>query len=71
MMGLWGLAVFFLFSFYNPHNLVLDKYFWWWVVHLWVEGVGTDPRLAAGLRADQGDRCRPRSDREVAVRHHP
>ena len=37
--GLIGLAVFFLFSFYNPHNLVLDKYFWWWVVHLWVEGV--------------------------------
>ncbi len=37
--GLIGLAVFFLFSFYNPSNLVLDKYFWWWVVHLWVEGV--------------------------------
>jgi nitric oxide reductase subunit B len=37
--GLVGLAVFFLFSFYNPENLVLDKYFWWWVVHLWVEGV--------------------------------
>ena len=39
MLGLWGLAIFFLFSFYNPHNPVLDKYFWWWVVHLWVEGV--------------------------------
>ncbi|MGV8892105.1 MAG: cbb3-type cytochrome c oxidase subunit I [Burkholderiaceae bacterium] len=37
--GLWGLALFFLFSFYNPSNLVLDKYFWWWVVHMWVEGV--------------------------------
>ncbi len=37
--GLIGLAVFFLFSFYNPGNLALDKYFWWWVVHLWVEGV--------------------------------
>jgi len=37
--GLVGLAVFFLFSFYNPTNLVLDKYFWWFVVHLWVEGV--------------------------------
>ncbi len=37
--GLIGLAVFFLFSFYNPGNLVLDKFFWWWVVHLWVEGV--------------------------------
>jgi len=39
LTGLVGLAVFFLFSFYNPVNLVLDKYFWWWVVHMWVEGV--------------------------------
>lgn len=39
MTGLLGLAVMFLFSFYNPANLVLDKMFWWWVVHLWVEGV--------------------------------
>ncbi|AUN96415.1 cbb3-type cytochrome c oxidase subunit I [Pseudazoarcus pumilus] len=39
LIGLWGLAIFFLFAFYNPSNLVLDKYFWWWVVHLWVEGV--------------------------------
>jgi nitric oxide reductase subunit B len=39
LIGLWGLAVFFLFSFYNPTNVVVDKFFWWWVVHLWVEGV--------------------------------
>ncbi|HIQ15532.1 MAG TPA: nitric-oxide reductase large subunit [Leucothrix sp.] len=39
LTGLVGLAVFFLFAFYNPTNLFLDKYFWWWVVHLWVEGV--------------------------------
>lgn len=39
LTGLVGLAVFFLFAFYNPDNLVLDKYFWWFVVHLWVEGV--------------------------------
>lgn len=39
LLGLWGLALFFLFAFYNPNNLVLDKYYWWWVVHLWVEGV--------------------------------
>lgn len=39
LTGLTGLAVLFLFSFYNPTNLVLDKMFWWWVVHLWVEGV--------------------------------
>jgi len=36
--GLLGLALMFLFSFYNPSNLALDKYFWWYVVHLWVEG---------------------------------
>jgi len=39
LIGLWGIAVFFLFSFYNPGNLALDKMYWWWVVHLWVEGV--------------------------------
>jgi nitric oxide reductase subunit B len=39
LTGLTGLALLFLFSFYNPTNLVLDKIFWWWVVHLWVEGV--------------------------------
>ena len=39
LMGLVGLAVFFLFAFYNPINLVKDKFYWWWTVHLWVEGV--------------------------------
>jgi nitric oxide reductase subunit B len=39
LIGLWGLAIMFLFSFYNPHNVVRDKFYWWWVVHLWVEGV--------------------------------
>lgn len=39
LIGLGGLAFFFLFAFYNPTNLVLDKFYWWWVVHLWVEGV--------------------------------
>ncbi|CAG0967691.1 nitric oxide reductase subunit B [Methylophilaceae bacterium] len=39
VLGLLGLAVFFLFAFYNPANLVKDKFYWWWVVHLWVEGV--------------------------------
>jgi hypothetical protein len=38
LMGLWGLALMFLFSFVNPHNLVRDKMYWWFVVHLWVEG---------------------------------
>jgi len=35
--GLLGLAVFFLFAFYVPDNLVEDKFFWWFTVHLWVE----------------------------------
>ncbi|QYZ65726.1 MAG: nitric oxide reductase [Gammaproteobacteria bacterium (ex Lamellibrachia satsuma)] len=39
LLGLVGLAVFFLFAFYNPTNVVMDKFFWWWTVHLWVEGV--------------------------------
>lgn len=39
LIGLWGLALLFLFSLYNPENLSLDKMFWWYVVHLWVEGV--------------------------------
>ena len=43
--GLFGvplqgsLALLFLFAFVNPANLVRDKMYWWWVVHLWVEGV--------------------------------
>ena len=39
LLGLWGIAIFFLFALYNPANLALDKMFWWWIVHLWVEGV--------------------------------
>ncbi|HMT14018.1 MAG TPA: cbb3-type cytochrome c oxidase subunit I [Aestuariivirga sp.] len=39
LLGLWGLALLFLFAFYNPGNLSLDKQYWWYVVHLWVEGV--------------------------------
>ena len=39
LLGLWGIAVFWLFAFYNPTNLALDKLYWWYIVHLWVEGV--------------------------------
>jgi nitric oxide reductase subunit B len=39
LIGFLGLAVFYLFAFFKPDNLVVDKYYWWWVVHLWVEGV--------------------------------
>ena len=43
VMGLVGAAVLFLpalgnhFGLYK--NLSVDKYYWWWTVHLWVEGV--------------------------------
>src|SRR5574343_1952718 len=39
LCGFWVLPVFFLFSFYHPANIVVDKFFWWWTVPLWVEGV--------------------------------
>lgn len=39
LIGLWALALLFLFAFYNPSNLALDKQYWWYVIHLWVEGV--------------------------------
>ncbi len=39
LLGLWGVALFFLFALYNPVNLGLDKLYWWYVVHIWVEGV--------------------------------
>jgi nitric oxide reductase subunit B len=39
MLGLWMAAIFWLFAFYNPANLALDKLYWWWIVHVWVEGV--------------------------------
>ncbi len=37
LLGLWLLSLLFLFAFYNPSNLALDKQYWWWIVHLWVE----------------------------------
>lgn len=39
MVGLWLAAIFWLFAFVNPDNLALDKMYWWYIVHLWVEGV--------------------------------
>src|SRR5512134_814098 len=39
LLGLWAIAVFFLFALYNPSNLSIDKMYWWYVVHIWVEGV--------------------------------
>src|SRR5690606_37760760 len=39
ILGMWGIAFFWLFEIYNPINLSLDKLYWWYVVHIWVEGV--------------------------------
>ena len=39
LLGLWLLSLLFLFAFINPANLSLDKMYWWFVIHLWVEGV--------------------------------
>lgn len=39
LLGMWGVALFFLFALYNPSNLSVDKLYWWYVVHIWVEGV--------------------------------
>ena len=36
---MWGVAIFFLFAFYNLSNIAVDKLYWWYIVHLWVEGV--------------------------------
>ncbi len=38
LMGLWMLSLLWLFAFVNPANLSLDKMYWWFIVHLWVEG---------------------------------
>ncbi len=36
--GLVFLAVLYLFGMPFYRNLAVDWYYWWWVVHLWVEG---------------------------------
>lgn len=37
LTGLWLLSLLWVFAFINPTNLSLDKMYWWFVVHLWVE----------------------------------
>jgi nitric oxide reductase subunit B len=39
MLGMVGVAVFWLFAIWNPENIAVDKLYWWYVIHLWVEGV--------------------------------
>jgi len=61
LTGLVGLAVFFLFSFYNPVNLVLDKYFWWFVVQpVGRRRMGINYGRDTCLGTDKGNRCRSR-----------
>ena len=36
--GLVFLAVMYLFNLPFYSNLTIDWYYWWWVIHLWVEG---------------------------------
>ncbi|MFT4959544.1 MAG: nitric oxide reductase subunit B [Paracoccaceae bacterium] len=37
LTGLWLLSLLWVFAFIVPDNLPLDKMYWWFVVHLWVE----------------------------------
>jgi nitric oxide reductase subunit B len=37
LTGLWLLSLLWVFAIINPDNLSLDKMYWWFVVHLWVE----------------------------------
>jgi nitric oxide reductase subunit B len=39
VIGLGGLAFFYLFGMKFFANIAVDFYYWWWVIHLWVEGV--------------------------------
>jgi nitric oxide reductase subunit B len=39
LLGMLGIAVFWLFAIWNPANIAVDKLYWWYVIHLWVEGV--------------------------------
>jgi len=47
--GIGGLSVIYLFGMKFFGNLVLDQYYWWWVIHLWVEG--TWEMIAAAILA--------------------
>jgi nitric oxide reductase subunit B len=38
LAGLVFLAVLYLFGIPFYRNLTIDWYYWWWVIHLWVEG---------------------------------
>lgn len=62
LMGLWGLALMFLFSFVNPHNLVRDKCTGGSWSPVGGRHVGTDHGCVVGLRVGQDHRCGSRGD---------
>jgi len=39
LTGVIGSVVLFLLAFYNFDNLVLEKFYGGWIIHLWVEGI--------------------------------
>ncbi len=47
--GLAGLSVLYLIDLIQFDNLAVDYYFWWWIIHLWVEG--TWEMVAAAVMA--------------------
>jgi nitric oxide reductase subunit B len=49
LAGLVFLAVMYLFGMPFYKNLAVDWYYWWWVIHLWVEGAWE--LIAAALTA--------------------
>ncbi|MDM8564442.1 cbb3-type cytochrome c oxidase subunit I [Candidatus Halobeggiatoa sp. HSG11] len=38
LTGIAGSTIVFIFAFYNSSNLVVAKYYRWWLIHFWFEG---------------------------------
>ncbi|MDM8567982.1 cbb3-type cytochrome c oxidase subunit I [Thiotrichales bacterium HSG1] len=38
LTGIAGSTIVFIFAFYNSSNLVIAKYYKWWLIHFWLEG---------------------------------
>jgi nitric oxide reductase subunit B len=47
--GMTGMAALYLINMVFIPNLTVDYYFWWWIIHLWVEG--TWEMVAAAVTA--------------------
>ncbi len=67
--GLASTALLFVPALIHFDNYTLDRFYRWWVVHLWVEGVWElDTRRHARVPVDPALRRRPRGDGKVALR---